>query len=157
MSNEPSNKLSLNKASTSIGAKMKKGKSSWQPASLNEFSNKEEGYRYRMSRKDPENLAKKAQEGWETVSAIQSGNVKHDSAERIDDGAALSSVLEGRDWILQRLPEELALGRDEFYNNEVERRTAGLTAHVKKEIGKSGANTHGEITISSRTGTKVID
>jgi len=137
--------------------KLKKGKSSWTPASLNEFSNKEEGYRYRMSRKDPENLSKKEQEGWETVSGIQSPNTKHNSPERIDDGVAVTSVTEGRDWVLQRIPEELALERDKYYNGETERRTAGLTAHVKKELGKSGANTHGEITISSRTGTQVIE
>lgn len=136
---------------------IKKGKTSWSPASLNEFSFKEEGYRYRMSRNDPENLAKKSQEGWETVSGIQSGQTKHNAAERINDGSNLTSVLEGRDWVLQRLPEDLAAGRDEYYNSEVERRTAGLTSHIKKEIGKSGANTHGQITISSRNGEQVIE
>lgn len=136
---------------------MKKGRTSWAPASLNEFTGKEEGYRYRMSRKDPENLSKKEQEGWENVSAIQSKDTKHNPAGRIDDGASLTSVQEGRDWILQRIPEELALQRDEYHNGEVERRTAGLTAHTKKEVGKSGAEVHGKITISSRLGTQTID
>lgn len=136
---------------------MKKGRTSWSPASLNEFTGKEPGYRYRMSRKDPENLSKKEQEGWETVSAVQSADTKHTPAGRIDDGANLTSVQEGRDWVLQRIPEELAGKRDEYYNGEVERRTAGLTAHMKKEVGKSGAEVHGKITISSRSGEQVID
>lgn len=131
----------------------KKGNSSWKPASLNEFYNKEDGYRYRMSRKDPNNLAKKAQEGWENVSGIHGSETKHQDTGRIDHGTALTSVQEGPDWILQRIPEELAQGRDDYYNNESQRRIAGLTAHIKKELGKDGAEAHGDITISSRKGT----
>ncbi len=124
---------------------VKKGKSSWKPASLNEFNDKEDGYRYRMARKDPENLARKASEGWETVSKVNSPDTKHVDA--------------GRDWILQRIPEELAQERDAYYQNENDRRTAGLTAHVKREMQNKGGNApvHGEITISSRSGTQVIE
>lgn len=135
---------------------LKKGKSSWKPASLNDFNNKEEGYRYRMSRKDPVNLQKKADEGWETVSAIQSSETSHNSPDKIEQGKPLTSVREGHDWILQRIPEELAQGRDDYYNAETERRTAGLTAHIKKEMAKEGAGMHGDITISSRKGTQTI-
>lgn len=138
---------------------LKKGNSSWAPASLNEFEGKEDGYRYRMSRKDAHNLSKKAQEGWENVSSIQSGKIIQQSTNRIDDGAQLTSVHEGHDWILQRIPEEVAQERDRFYNNESHRRVAGLTSHFKNEMKKHGGNapTHGDITISSRTGTQIID
>jgi len=136
---------------------IKKGNASWKPASLNEFSNKEPGYRYRMSRKDPDNLSKKAQEGWETVSSKDSSQTKHIDPERISDGKPLTSVNEGHDWVLQRIPEELAQARDRYYDNENERRIAGLTAHVKKDVANVGGNTHGEITISSRKGTKTIE
>lgn len=131
-------------------AGVKKGKSSWKPASLNEFVNKEDGYRYRMSRNDPANLSKKAQEGWENVSGIQSPQTAHDDPSRIEHGKPLTSVTEGHDWILQRIPEEVGQSRDEYIANETQRRTAGLTAHIKKELGKEGAETHGDITISSR-------
>lgn len=138
---------------------VKKGKSSWKPASLNEFNDKEDGYRYRMSRKDPTNLAKKASEGWETVSKVNSPNTKQVEPGRIGDAKPLTSVQEGRDWILQRIPEELALERDVYYQSESDRRTAGLTAHVKREMQTKGGNApvHGEITISSRSGTQVIE
>lgn len=131
---------------------LKKGNSSWRPASLNEFSNKEEGYRYRMSRKDANNLSKKSQEGWETVSAIQSPETNQEEPNRIEHGKPLTSVQEGHDWILQRIPEEVAQGRDAYYNSESERRVAGLTAHIKKDLEKEGAEAHGDITISSRKG-----
>lgn len=136
---------------------LKKGNSSWKPASLNEFSNKEEGYRYRMSRKDPDNLAKKAAEGWETVSDIQSSSTKHLDPQRIDLGTPLTSVQEGRDWILQRIPEELAEGRDKYHEEKNERMTQALTSHIKKEANDQGTSTHGEITISSRKGTKTYN
>ena len=76
---------------------------------------------------------------------------------RIEEGAKLTSIYEKHDLVLQRIPEERALERDAYYNNETERRTAGLTAHIKKDLGKEGAASHGDITISSRNGTNVID
>ena len=137
---------------------IKKGKSTWKPASLNEFTDKEDGYRYRMSRKDPENLAKKEQEGWETVSAVNGAATKHDDPERIGEPKKLTSVQEGRDWVLQRLPEDLAKERDSYYQDLTDRKTAGLTAHIKREIKDKGGNApvHGEITISSRSGEQTI-
>lgn len=138
---------------------IKKGKSSWAPASLNEFVDKEDGYRYRLSRKDQTNLAKKAQEGWENVSGIQSSNTKHISPDRINDGKPLTSTHEGHDWILQRIPEEMASERDAYYDREAKRRVEGLTSHLKKDMRDKGGNApvHGDITISSRSGTQVID
>lgn len=138
---------------------VKKGKASWAPASLNEFYDKEPGYRYRMSRKDAKNLAAKAAEGWETVSGIQSSETKHNAPDRIEDGKPLTSVQEGHDWVLQRLPEELAEGRDEYMNEKAERHVAGLTSHLRKDMRNEGGNApvHGSITISSRQGERIIE
>lgn len=142
---------------TISNAPVKKGKPTWKPASLNEFTNKEEGYRYRMVRKDPDNLARKNSEGWETVSKVNSGKTKQIAPGYIDDGSKLTSVQEGKDWILQRIPEEVAAERDNYFNKENGRRESGLTAHIKQEAAKHGAETHGEITISNRNGTKSHD
>lgn len=136
---------------------MKKGNASWKPASLNEFSNKDPNFRYRQVRKDPENLAKKAAEGWETVSGVEGSDTKYTDPDRIDLPSQMTSVVEGRDWILQRIPEDKAKLRDEYFDTENDRRIAGLTSHVKKENAKSGAGTHGEITISSRKRTQTIE
>lgn len=135
---------------------LKKGKASWKPASLNVFDNLEPGYRYRQMRKDPENLVKKSQEGWEVVSDLQSPHTEHQAADNLGDHKPLTSVLEGRDWVLGRIPEELAQSRDEYINATTANRTKGLTAHIKKDLEKSGAGMHGEITISSRKGTQTI-
>lgn len=138
---------------------VKKGRASWKPSSLNEFFNKDPDYRYRMCRNDPANLAKKSAEGWETVSGITNPELKHDEPGRIQDGAKLTSVQQGHDWVLQRIPEELAKERDDYFNNESERRVAGLTAHLRKGMNDKGggASLHGEIAISSKRGTQIIE
>lgn len=131
-------------------ANIKKGNNSWQPAGVTDVINKEPGYRYRWVNKDSDNLAKKQAEKWELLNGLQSDNAKPVSHNRQNDGANQSSVYEKRDVVLARIREEDALGRDAHFNDKSERLTSGLTAHVKKEMGKEGANMHGEITISSR-------
>lgn len=140
-----------------VKSKIKKGNSSWKPASITDVINKEPGYRYRWSNKDPDNLAKKSAEGWETVSSLQSNSTVPVDSNRVDEGKNLTSTFEKRDVILQRISEEDAQERDAYYNTENERRVAGLTAHIKKGTNEQGAAMHGEITISSRKGTQTYE
>lgn len=135
---------------------LKRGNSSWKPASVTDVVNKEPGNRYRWVNKDPDNLAKKEAEGWETINGLQADKASPVGSNRIEEGKPLTSVYEKRDVVLMRLPEETALQRDAYYNAENERRVTGLTAHIKKEAGKEGTGVHGEITISSRRGEQTI-
>lgn len=137
-------------------SRMKKGKPTWQPASVTDVVNKEDGYRYRWANKSPDNLAKKQQEGWETVSGLTS-----DSAAPVDDGKVhsgqnLTSTYEKHDVILMRMDEETALSRDDYYNTKSKKQVAGLTAHAKKDVADGGGEAHGDITISSRMGAQII-
>ena len=136
---------------------LKKGKPTWKPASILDVTDKEDGFRYRWSRKDPENLAKKAVEGWETVTGNQADKSKH--VESGHDGSAMTTVRERQDCILQRIPEDVARERDAYINNETKRRTQGLTAHLKNNLkDKSGTPAvHGEITISSLREQQTVD
>lgn len=145
------------KHNSSIG--MKKGKPVWQPASVLDVVGKEEGFRYRWANKAPDNLAKKRQEGWETVSGLSNDQASHVDSGRMHDGKQLTSIYEKHDVVLMRIPEELAESRDEFINQKTQRQTQGLTAHLKKEIRDKGGNApvHGEITISSLRGTETIE
>lgn len=138
---------------------LKKGNSSWQPASVTDVLNKEPGYRYRILNKDPDNLAKKQAEGWEILSGVASGEARLTDTNRIEDGKQLTSTYERRDVILGRMPEETAQERDKFFNDKTARQTQGLTSHLKKEVreGKGNVGTHGEITISSRKGEQVFE
>lgn len=133
---------------------LKKGNDSWKPASVTDVANKEPGYRYRWSRKDPANLYKKDQEGWETVSDLTSDQAYPEDSNKITEGKSLTTVYEKHDVVLQRIPEERAKLRDKYWNDESERRVAGLTAHIKKDLAKEGANGNADITISSRKGTQ---
>ena len=135
---------------------VKKGNSSWKPASAMEVINKEPGFRYRWSNKMPDNLAKKEVEGWETVSGVQSDQSVHLDAGRMNDGKQMTSIRERHDVILQRIPEETAQGRDAYMNQKTEMRTNALTAHIKKAAKEDGTQTHGEITITSMSGEKII-
>lgn len=135
---------------------LKKGNSSWKPANITDVINKEEGFRYRWVNKDPDNMARKAAEGWETVSGLSSDKSASEGELRVNDGKNLTSTNEKRDAILQRLPEAIAQERDAYYDVENDRRISGLTAHIKNKVAEEGGNTHGEITISSRKGTQTF-
>lgn len=138
---------------------MKKGKPTWKPASVTDVIDKEPGKRYRWLNKNPDNLAKKQAEGWELANGLSSDKASAVDDGKIHSGHQLTSTYEKRDVILASMPEELAEARDAFMNEKTHRRTVGLTAHVKRELGGKGGNApiHGNITISSLKGEQVID
>jgi hypothetical protein len=130
---------------------LKKGKPTWKPASVHDVVGKDPSKRYRLLNKDPDNLMKKKAEGWEIETGLTSGNAELKPDGSMATGKSLTSAYERRDVILASMPEELAQARDEYMNAETARRTMGLTANLKKEIGRD-ASIHGKITISSLKG-----
>lgn len=139
----------------------KKGNPSWKPANVVDVLNKEDGYRYRLVNKEERNLQKKKQEGWEILSGMNSGKTSIESGYgRINDGKPLTSVLEGSDYVVARLPEEIGKQRDEYYNQRSQMMTKSLYRDTRKEIGKNtGGQTtiHGELTIEQGGKTTVIE
>lgn len=134
---------------------IKKGNNSWKPAGITDVTDKEPGYRYRFCNKEPENLAKKVAEGWEPVSGLQADKAK--LVQNTNEAKPLTSVHERRDTILYRMPEEIAQSRDDYYNKITARSESVLTAHIKQELRKEGAEAHGKITISSRKGEQTME
>ncbi len=133
-------------------AEIKKGTKSWQPSNLGDVINKEPGYRYRWVRKDPDNLAKKREEGWESVS----GETKAIHPEsRPDEPHQLTSVPERRDGVLMRLDEETAQERDKYHNQKTARLEKRLNSQTKGDLAKEGAAVHGTIT-KERQGVRTI-
>lgn len=134
----------------------KKGRTSWQPSSILDVFEKEEGFRYRVVEKSQRNVAKKIREGWEMVSALASpltGN--NDIGNGVDRGKSLTSVHEGHDYVIMRMDEATAKLRDNYINNENSRRTMALQRLTTEEFKKSGAPIHGSITMEKR-GIKTI-
>jgi hypothetical protein len=136
---------------------VKKGKPTWKPASVLDVVNKDPNKRYRLLNKDPDNLAKKKAEGWEIETGLTSGNAELNPDGSQATGKNLTSAYERRDVILASMPEELAQARNDYFSNVTQTRTAGLTDHLKKELNKEGAGTHGSIKISSLKGEQIIE
>lgn len=132
-------------------APIKKGKPTWKPANIDDVIDKENGYRYRRINKDARNMAKKKAEGWEVVSDLNGQKTTMEQGYgRINDGKPLTSAREGYDYLIARIPEEVAQERDAYLNNENARRVAGLKRQTKEELGNSGAPTHGSISMEKR-------
>lgn len=132
-------------------APVKKGKPTWKPANIDDVINKEEGYRYRKINKDQRNMAKKMAEGWEVVSDISGQKTTMEQGYgRIDDGKPLTSAREGYDYLIARMPEEIAQERDAYINRESARRVEGLRRQTKEELRNSDAPTHGSISMEKR-------
>lgn len=134
---------------------VKKGNSSWKPANVLDVFDKEPGYRYRIVEKSPRNLAKKIREGWEIQSGLNKGQTGIDTGNSLDIGKSLTSVMEGHDYVIARMPEEVALERDAYMNAETDRRTSALLRTTKQDLGKTGAAVHGSISIEKR-GTRTV-
>lgn len=141
---------------TDSEAPIKKGNSTWKPANILDVFDKEPGFRYRVVEKTPRNVAKKQREGWEIVSAIQSPGTGNLTGNYLDKGKAMTSVLEGFDYVIMRIPEEMALERDAYFDAESNRRVSALKREADKDLHKSGAPIHGSITLEKRGVKNII-
>lgn len=133
-------------------APLKKGNSTWKPANVLDVFDKEPGFVYRIVEKSPRNVAKKQREGWEIVSAIQSPHTGNNAGNYLDKGSQMTSVVEGYDYVVMRLPEEMAQARRDYFNNESERRISALKRQTGEELGKigNGAPVHGSISMEKK-------
>jgi len=130
------------------GRPPKKGKPAWKPANVDDVFDREPGFRYRKVSKDPRNIAKKEAEGWEIISDTAGSKTTMEGGYgRINEGKPLTSVREGYDYVLARIPEDVAQARDEYINRETARRTAALKKQARDEIN---APVHGSITLEQK-------
>lgn len=136
---------------------IKKGTRSWTPSNLGDVRGKDNNYRYRWVRKDQDNIAKKLDEQWEMVSGLDGGKESyiHPSG-RPDEGHGQTSVVERRDGVLMRMPNDVAEARDEFINGKTDRTTKALRNQAKKDLG-AGVPVHGDISIERKGIRTVID
>lgn len=135
----------------------KKGKPSWKPSNLGDIIGKEHGFRYRRVRKEDDNIAKKLEEKWDFVSKVDSPNTSHAfPTGRPNEGKQLDSVVGGRDWVLMRMPEEIAQERDNYINAKINRSVRALSAQTRSDLGRN-VPVHGAITQEHRGIKTVID
>lgn len=125
---------------------VKKGNRSWTPAAPLAIRSKDPASRLRWVHTDPANMLKKRAEGWEAASRH---DAVHDRPNGVDSGAgAPAGVLEYRDMVLMKMPEEMARERESYYREVSQQQLSGLTARAKNDIrAKTGALVDGEIKI----------
>lgn len=117
------------------GASIKKKSSgAWRPASTVVIDNKDPNYRTRLCRKDPTNIAKKKEEGWEVCTDHNDASY-NSGRPKTGDFTQLTSVKEGSDWILMRLPNEIAEQRDAYHAKINAERAQALAEEISAGDG----------------------
>lgn len=143
---------------------VKKGKPTWKPANVIEVKPRT-GFTPRMINKDPQNLVRKQNEGWEIESGLNNSAPSTTTGYgRINEGKSLTSVMEGHDYVIGWLPNEQVEARREYYQSKTDRMTQALIRQTQKEMkdaarGVRGGSpeVHGSITIEKRGVRTVID
>lgn len=114
----------------------KKGRPSWDEASTllvynkdgSLFSKGDDGFCYRWEENDPHRIQIQKARGWEIVSDIAStGVTRGDEADAIGDGRPLTTVLEYKELIQMRIPEELARDREQYMQEKADRQMQIVT------------------------------
>tara|TARA_R110000868_G_scaffold243723_2_gene499746 strand:+ start:137 stop:595 length:459 start_codon:yes stop_codon:yes gene_type:complete len=124
----------------------KKGNRSWAPAAPLGLKSRDLSNRLRWVHTEAANVLRKKAEGWVPASA---GDAVHDRPHGVESGDGLpAGILEYRDSILMKMPEELALARDRYYRDRAGQQLSGITGRAKRKIrDATGVAVDGEITI----------
>lgn len=125
---------------------VKKGNRSWQPAAPLGIKAKDPSSRLRWVHAESANMLKKRAEGWEQADV---GDAVHDRPNGVESGAGTpAGVLEYRDMVLMKMPEEMAREREAYYRNTSQEQLQGLKTRAKRDIrSKTGVSVEGDITI----------
>jgi hypothetical protein len=124
----------------------KKGNRSWTPAAPLGIKAKDPSNRLRWVHAEPANMLKKRAEGWEQADV---GDAVHDRPNGVESGSGTpAGVLEYRDMVLMKMPEEMAREREAYYRNASQEQVSGLKTRAKRDIrAKTGVTVEGDITI----------
>jgi hypothetical protein len=124
----------------------KKGNRSWSPAAPLGIKAKDPSNRLRWVHAEPANMLKKRAEGWEQADV---GDAVHDRPNGVESGSGTpAGVLEYRDMVLMKMPEEMAREREAYYRNASQEQVSGLKTRAKRDIrAKTGVTVEGDITI----------
>lgn len=124
----------------------KKGARSWVPAAPLGIKAKDPTNRLRWVHAEPANMLKKRAEGWERATR---SDAVHDRPNGVESGVgAPADVLEYRDMVLMKLPEDVAREREAYYRTQAQQQLSGLQSRAKTEIRRqTGATVDGSIQI----------
>jgi hypothetical protein len=126
--------------------KKTKGTRSWAPAAPLDIKSADPNFRLKWVHVDAANMMRKRAEGW--VNADH-GDATHNRPHGVESGkGGPSSVVEYRDMVLMKIPEEMALARAEYYEAQAQKQLHGIKQRTKNDSrNQSGVHLTGEVTI----------
>lgn len=114
--------------------KPRKGNKSWRPAALLEVKSRDPSFRLRWVDADPANLMRKRAEGWVTA---EKGDAVHDRPPTVESGSGdQSSITSYRNMVLMKMPEEMALARAEYYQEQAAAQVATIKDRLNEDLGQ---------------------
>lgn len=124
----------------------KKGSRSWRPAAPLALKSRDPSFRMKWGYTDPARMMRAQAEGWVPADP---GDAVHDRPSGIDAGKGTpSSIVEYRDMVLLKMPEELAKERDAYYREAATTQLNTIKTRAKKEIRQqTGVTVDGSVTI----------
>lgn len=124
----------------------KKGNRSWRPAAPLALKAKDSSFRMKWGHTDPARMMRARAEGWEPADP---GDAIHDRPSGVDAGKGTpAGVVEYRDMVLLKMPEELARERDAYYREAAMNQLNAIKTRAKKEIRQqTGVSVEGSVTI----------
>lgn len=115
-------------------------KPGWKPAARLGGVKAPEGYSARWVSDEPDNIARKKEEGW--IIMDQKQNQKTFEVQDVTDGATLDSTIRYRGMVAMMLPDELKEQRTEYYKAETNRATQMIMRKTDTEAEKMGVETY---------------
>lgn len=113
----------------------------WKPGSRMGKTIKPEGYRLRWCEDTPENISRKKLEGWEILNTTNFAGLGSSEYEKrsTDSNGNTSTVLKRNELIAMIIPEDLALEREAYFEQETRERTKDSleNTNAKKVLGKN--------------------
>lgn len=133
----------------------------WKPASRLGTLKGPEGYRLRWCSDTPDNIARKKSEGWVILDKTKFPDLENsDYDHQVTDSSGLTkSVLKRNELVAMVMPEETALERTAYYEQETANRTQDALTHsqVKKLLAKGDPRNAKNVHSLNPEGVSVID
>lgn len=112
----------------------------WKPAARMGGIQAPRGYTARWVADEPDNIARKKEEGWVMLPADK--NEKDFETKDVTDAGKLDSNIRYRGMIAMMLPDDKKQARTEYYKAETDRATKMIMRDSDKEARKMGVETY---------------
>lgn len=114
----------------------------WRPAKRLSYLKARSGYTARWVAADPDNIARKKEEGWQIMTPKDNIGGNLDKQQDVNDGGSPANDIRYRDLIAMMLPDKVKKEREEYYRGENRRATDVILKKTDSDLGKFGVQTY---------------